>query len=87
MTASFLTLTKGQDQTSKSKVTDVEVSAFSECFLFLILFFCFFAKGENFLAKGNLITTVFCTWNLAHCASVDSMRSFADERVAQVLTR
>ena len=33
MTSAFLTLTKGQGHTTRSKVTDVEVSAFSECFL------------------------------------------------------
>ena len=34
ITLAFLTLTKGQGHTSRSKDTDVEVSAFSECFLF-----------------------------------------------------
>ena len=32
MTSAVLTLTKGQGHTISSKVTDVEVSAFSECF-------------------------------------------------------
>ena len=34
MTSAFLTLTKGQGHTIRLKVTDMEVSAFSECFLF-----------------------------------------------------
>ena len=38
MTSAFLTLTKGQGHSTRSKVTDVEVSAFSECFLFVNLF-------------------------------------------------
>ena len=33
MTSGFLTLTKGQSHTTRSKITDVDVSAFSECFL------------------------------------------------------
>ena len=37
MTSAFLTLMKGQGHTTRSKVTDVEVSAFSECFLLMIL--------------------------------------------------
>ena len=36
MTSAFLTLTKGNDYTTNSKVTDVEVSVFSEYFLFLV---------------------------------------------------
>ena len=40
MTLAFLTLTKGQDHTTRSKVTDMEVFAFSECFL-LSFFFSF----------------------------------------------
>ena len=50
----------------------MEVSAFSECFLFLIFFFfCgFFMKGENFVAKGNLDTIAFLSWNQAHSSSV-----------------
>ena len=36
MTSAFLTFTKGQGHTTRSKVTDVEVSAFSECFLFTL---------------------------------------------------
>ena len=44
----FLTLTQGQGHNSRSKVTYVEVSAFSECFLFCF-FFCFFFF--NFLLK------------------------------------
>ena len=39
MTSAFLTLMKGQDHTTRSKVTDAEVSAFSECFLLLIFLF------------------------------------------------
>ena len=38
MTSAFLTLTKGQGHT-RSKVTDVELSAFSECFFFFFSFF------------------------------------------------
>ena len=34
MTEAFLALTKGQGHTTKSNVTDMEVSAFSEWFLF-----------------------------------------------------
>ena len=34
MTSAFKTLTIGQGHTTRSKVTDVEVSAFSEWFLF-----------------------------------------------------
>ena len=34
MSSAFLTLTKGQGHTTRSKVTEYEVSAFSECFLF-----------------------------------------------------
>ena len=34
MTSDFLTLKKGQGHTTSSKVTDMEVSAFSEFFLF-----------------------------------------------------
>ena len=37
MTSAFLSLTKGQSHTAKPKVTDMEVSALSECFLFLHL--------------------------------------------------
>ena len=36
MTSAFLTLMKGQGHTTRSNVTDVEVSAFSECFLFIM---------------------------------------------------
>ena len=39
MSSALLTLTKGQGHTTRSKVTDVEVSTFSECFLFLFFFF------------------------------------------------
>ena len=39
MTSAFLTLTKGQGHATRSKVTDVEVSAFSECFLFFFVIF------------------------------------------------
>ena len=38
MTSAFLTLTICQGHTIRSKVTDVEVSAFSECFLFFSKF-------------------------------------------------
>ena len=38
MTSAFLTLTKGQDHTTRSKVKDVEVSAFSECFLSILFY-------------------------------------------------
>ena len=38
MTSAFLTLRKGHGQTTRSSVTDVEVSAFSECFLFVKFF-------------------------------------------------
>ena len=38
MTSAFLTLRKGQDHTTRSNVTDVEVSAFSECFLLNYVF-------------------------------------------------
>ena len=37
MISAFLTLTKGQGSTTRSKVTDVEMSAFSECFLLIYL--------------------------------------------------
>ena len=36
MTSTFLTFMKGQGQTTRSKVTDVEVFAFSECLLLLM---------------------------------------------------
>ena len=36
MTSAFLTLTKDQGHSTSSKVTDVEISALSECFLFVI---------------------------------------------------
>ena len=39
MTSAFFTLTKGQGHTTMSNVTDVEVSAFSEWFLFIVIFF------------------------------------------------
>ena len=35
MTSAFWILTKGQGHTIRSKITDVEMSAFSECFLFV----------------------------------------------------
>ena len=38
MRSAFLTLTKGQGHIARSKVTDVEVSAFSECFLVIYYF-------------------------------------------------
>ena len=41
MTSAFLTLTKGEGHTTRSKVTYVEVSAFSECFLFIIISIAF----------------------------------------------
>ena len=47
MTSAFLTLTKGQGHTTRSKVTDVEVSAFSECFLFFFFFFPRFLAGAK----------------------------------------
>ena len=40
MTWAYLTLTLGQGHNSRLKVTDVKVSVFSECFLFVIIF-CF----------------------------------------------
>ena len=57
MTSAFLTLTKGQGHNSRSKVTDVEVSAFSECFLFLYPF-SFFSQGKSF-AFGVMIILNF----------------------------
>ena len=59
MTSAFLTLTKGQGHTTTSKVTDVEVSAFSECFLLNLILktnerrhtkvlFCFVACNQQF---------------------------------------
>ena len=48
MTSAFLTLSKGQGHTTRSKVTDVEVSAFSECFMFL----CFFVFRIYILKKA-----------------------------------
>ena len=39
MTSAFFTLRKGQGHTTRSNVTDVEVSAFTECFLFFHIFF------------------------------------------------
>ena len=58
MTSAFLTLTKGQGHTTTSKVIDVEVSAFSECFLFHLILktnerrhkkvlFCFVACNQQ----------------------------------------
>ena len=48
MTAASLTLTKGQGHTTRSKVTDVEVSAFSKCFLF-----CPFFNFQALIAKSD----------------------------------
>ena len=56
MTSAFLTLTKDQGHTTRSKVTDVEVSAFSKCFLFIIIILFFFqhiAKVVTSLEKGT----------------------------------
>ena len=39
ITSAVLTLRKGQGHTTRSNVTDVEVSAFFECFLFFVWFF------------------------------------------------
>ena len=52
MTSAFLTLTKGQGHTTMSKVTDVEVSAFSEFFfLFFLAFYLYFCfSGVTALA-------------------------------------
>ena len=47
MTSAFLTLTKGQGHTTRSTVTDVEVSAFSECFLFFFCYFSFFGISHS----------------------------------------
>ena len=47
MTSAFLTLMKGQGHTTRSKVTVVEVSAFSECFLFFCFFFFPFPINAN----------------------------------------
>ena len=50
-------MTKGQGHTTRSKVTDVEVSAFSECFLF---FFFFTINRVNPFrkAKVTLVTSI-----------------------------
>ena len=53
MTSFFLTLMESQSHTSRSKVTDVEVSTFSGCFLFCFLFvflyfvFCFISRQND----------------------------------------
>ena len=65
MTTAFLTLTTGQGHTTRSNVTAVEVSAFSECFLFSLFFFFFFfwypckLPKEHFPFK-NLVKQTSC---------------------------
>ena len=49
MTSAFLTLTKGQGHTTRSMVTDVEVSAFCECFL--LCFFFLFNESTVLLSR------------------------------------
>ena len=56
MTSAFLTLIKGQGHTTRSKVTDVEVSAFSECFL---LCTWLWTKLHQFRCKKSVVVGSF----------------------------
>ena len=74
MTSAFLTLANGQGHTIRSKVTDVEVSAFSECFLFSAFsYFDFFPHMnlcmvyEKWLDKKDILG-IHQIWS---CNSID----------------
>ena len=54
MTSAFLTLTTGQGHTTRSNFTDVEVSAFSECFLFWLWFFFLFLFSLHWILSYDI---------------------------------
>ena len=57
-----LTLTKGQGHTKRSKITDMDVSAFSECFLFDVYFYT-----STKLWRGYILLQFVC---VSVCLSV-----------------
>ena len=71
MTSDCLTLTKGQGHTTRSKVTDVEVFEFSECFL---LVDCF-----NMLQDDPPCDEGKCYTNTQACDGVVTCRDGQDE--------
>ena len=64
MTPAFLTLTKGQGHTTRSKITDVEVSAFSECFLLsLCALFSLFVCLLAYVRMTDFAQLVICLFS------------------------
>ena len=61
MTSAFLTLRKGIGLITRSMVTDVEVSAFSECFFFFIIHFSFISFRNSLTHhRFNLVPNRVC---------------------------
>ena len=73
----ILTLMKGKGHTTRSKVTDVEVSAFSECFLFCYFFFLhsFFSESKFVTLSLSILLFFTCTLQSGFWRLVPWLRS------------
>ena len=69
--SAFLTLTKGQGHNSRSKVIDVEVSAFSECFLFSM--FTFLSLGKYLKPRPRVNPLMVHAINISFSISASSV--------------